>query len=61
MLGKLLASSSVLNICFGYCVAVQHSSAPFSLTSSALLTAEALQRHHVGTNYVIKLKQPAVH
>ena len=61
MLGKLLASSSVLSICFGSRVAVQHSSAPFSLTSSALLTAEALQRHHVSTNYVIKLKQPAVH
>ena len=59
--GKLLASSSVLSICFGSRVAVQHSFAPFSLTSSALLTAEALQRHHVGTNYVIKLKQPAVH
>ena len=61
MLGKLLASSTVLSICFGSRVAVQHLSAPFSLTSSARLTAEALQRHRVGTNYVIKLKQPAVH
>ena len=60
MLGKLLASSTVLSICFGSSVAVQHLFAPFSLTLSALLTAEALQRHHVGTNYVIKLKQPAV-
>ena len=61
MRGKLLASSSVLSICFGYRVALEHSSAPFSVTSLTLLTTEALQRHHVSTNYVIKLKQPAVH
>ena len=61
MLGKQLASSSVLSICFGSRIAVQHSFAPFSPTSSALLTAETLQRHHVGTNYVIRLKQPAGH
>ena len=61
MLGKLLASSSVLSVCFGSRIAVQHSSAPFSPTWSAHLTAETLQRHHVGTNYVIKSKQPAVH
>ena len=61
MLGKLLVSSSVLSICFGSHIAVQHSSASFSPTSSAYLTGETLQRHHVGTNYVIKSKQPAVH
>ena len=61
MLGKLLASSTVLSICFGSRVAVQHLFAPFSLTSSARLTAEALQRHHVGTIYAINLKQPVVH
>ena len=56
-----LASSSVPSICFGSRIAVQQSSAPLSPTPSAFLTAETLQRHHVGTNYVIKLKQPAGH
>ena len=61
MRGKLLASSSVLSICFGSRIAVQQSPAPFSPALSALLTTETLQRHHVGTNYVIKFKKPAVH
>ena len=61
MLGKLLASSSVLSICFGSRIAVQHSSSPFSPASSGFLTAETLPRQHVGTNYAIRLKQPAGH
>ena len=61
MLGKLLASSSVLSICFGSRIAVQHSSSPFSPASSGFLIAETLLRQHVGTNYAIRLKQPAGH
>ena len=61
MLGKLLVSSSVLSICFGSRIAVQQSSSLFSPTSSRFLTAETLRRQHVGTNYVIRLKQPAGH
>ena len=56
MRGKLLASSSVLSICFGSRIAVQQSSAPLSPTPSDLLTAETLKLHDVGTNYIIKLK-----
>ena len=59
--GKLLASSSVHIICFGSRIAVQQTSAPLSPSPSALLTAETLKRHDVGTIYVVKSKQPAVH
>ena len=61
MLGKLLASSSVLSICFGSRIAVQHSSSPFSPASSGFLTAETLLRQHVGTNYAIGVRQSAGH
>ena len=61
MLVKLLASSSMLSICFGSRIAVQHSCSLFSPASSGFLTAETLPRQHVGTNYVIRLKQPAGH
>ena len=53
--GKLLASSSVHIICFDSHIAM-HTSAPLSPPQPALLTAETLKRHDVGTNYVIKLK-----
>ena len=53
--GKLLASSSVHIICFGSRIAVQQSSASLSPSPSALLTAEALKRHDVGSKYVIKM------
>ena len=53
--GKLLASSSVHIICFDSRIAVQQTSALLSPSPSALLTAETLKRHDVGTNYVIKL------
>ena len=61
MLGKLLASSSVLSICFGSRIAVQHSSSLFSPASSRFLTAETLLRRHVGINYASGLRQPAGH
>ena len=61
MLRELLACSSVLSICFDFLIAVQHLPSPFSVASSGFLTAEALLRLHVGTNYAIKLKQRAGH
>ena len=61
MLRELLASSSELSICFDFPIAVQHLPSPFSAASSGFLTAVTLLRLHVGTNYAIKLKQPAGH
>ena len=61
MPGKQLASSSVPSICFGSRIAVQHSSSPFSPASSGFLTAETLPRQHVGTNYIIGVRQSAGH
>ena len=61
MLGKLLASSSVLSICFGSRIAVQQSSSLFSPASLRFSTAETLPRQHVGTNYAIGVRQSAGH
>ena len=49
VLGKLLASSSLPNICFGSRVAMQQSATPPASTPSAPLTSETLRRHVVGT------------
>ena len=57
MRGKLLASSSQPSICFGFRIAVQlPSTLPFPLLL-AVLTAETLKRHVVGTIHVMKSKR----
>ena len=57
MRGKLLASSSQPSICFGFRIAVQLPSTLPSPSLPAVLTAETLKRHDVGTIHVIKSKQ----
>ena len=61
MLGKLLASSSVLSICFGSRIAVQQPSLLFPWHFEVLLTAETLPRQRVGANYIIGVRQSAGH
>ena len=57
MFGKLLASSSQPSICFGFRIALQlPSTLPFALLL-AVVIAETLKRHVVGTIHVMKSKQ----
>ena len=61
MLGKLLASSSVLSIRFGSRIAVQRPSLLFPWHFEVLLTAEPLPRQRFGANYIIGVRQSAGH